>query len=352
MTVSESDDLSMPGWPSWPIGDWPFDIEGPMTEIPKSPLTEAWSPRSQYATPSNDSLIQDPSMRGYRSEIPVVDESMTIDPAAYITTLPDEEHSPNMPCADLKSKNKRAQGNPTGWDSDTDTELRGNVKRAKYSSGNQETKTETVYYACPFLKMYPHKHRDCSKFEFKRVRDVKQHLNRIHRTPDFYCARCYATFPGAKERDEHARDAQCQNVQADFRFEGITQVQKELLMQNKTRNKSHEEQWFLIWDIVFPGASRPDSVYRCNAEEEAVVLLRDVWNERHREFLADIKPPIITPETTIYSLMEKIFDRLAREFKVTNPQARKSSKHLARVATTRDYTKLPLESTGGPGKNS
>ncbi|KAK8073185.1 hypothetical protein PG994_004084 [Apiospora phragmitis] len=281
--------------PAWAItNDWPFEFEAPMTGIP--PLSEpSWTPESYYASPSTDSLTGDCSVMG----------SFT----------------------DLKMKNKRSPGDSTVYDSDSDAECPTSVKRAKHSSGDNETKPEAPTYACPFLKKHPHKHRDCARYVFKRVRDVKQHLNRSHRTPDFYCARCYKLFSSAKDRDEHSRDEQCQ-VQANPRFEGISEEQKDLLMQNKGRKKSHEEQWFLI-------------VYRCNPQEEAVVLLRDVWNTRHREFLADIKPGMATVDVSIHSLMEKIFSRLEWESRVPSQPARKPSKAMAKTATAApDYMKM------------
>lgn len=226
------------------------------------------------------------------------------------------------------------------YDSDSDMEFPASAKRTKHSTSDQETKNECPTYACPFLKKQPHKHRDCAKYVFKRVRDVKQHLNRSHRTPDFYCARCYDVFPSAKDRDEHMRDIQCP-VQPNRRFEGITEEQKELLMLNKGRNKSNEEQWFLMWEILFPGTPRPTTVYRCNPREEAVVLLRGIWNTRRREFLGDVKPVMAAVgDHTINTLMEKIFDRLEWEVKVPNPPVRKPSKPMARSASSPGYTKL------------
>ncbi|KAK8067425.1 hypothetical protein PG996_006537 [Apiospora saccharicola] len=301
----------------WAIpGDWPFDFETPMTAIP--PLSEAsWSPESHYASPSNESLTD-------------ISEGSYIGQYTYSNV-----------------NKKRSRGDSTVYDSDSDGESPNGSKRAKHSPGGNETKGEpSTTYACPFLKKHPHKHRDCAKYVFKRVRDVKQHLNRSHRTPDFYCARCYDVFPNSKERDEHTRDKQCQ-VQPNRRFEGITEEQKGLLLQNKGRNKSNEEQWFLMWDILFPNTRRPGSVYRCNPQEEAVVMLRDVWNTRQRDFLADIRPAMAVAHNTIHDLMGKIFDRLEWESRVPSQPARKSSKAATTapvptriLAAVPDYIKM------------
>ncbi|KAK8024645.1 hypothetical protein PG993_012711 [Apiospora rasikravindrae] len=285
-------------------GDCSFDFEMPMFEIP--PASETCSPDSNYDnSPSVVSSIADSPLMG-----------------SY---------------AQISSIRKRPQEEPISYDSDSDAESRYSCnKKAKHATDDQ-------LFACPFLKRYPLRHRDCSKYTFKRVRDVKQHLNRNHRTPEFYCARCWNVFLSAKDRDEHARDAKCQVVQQTNRqfFEGVREEQKERLMQNKGHNKSHEEQWFLIWDIVFPGIRRPSSVYRCNPQEEAVVLLREVWNSKQRELLADVTQA----DSTIHCLMEKLFDRLESESRLPSAPVRKSSKQqAARNPSSADYLNMP---TGG-----
>ncbi|KAK8071491.1 hypothetical protein PG997_011694 [Apiospora hydei] len=286
-------------------GDYSFDFEMPMFEVP--PPSETCSPDSNYGNSPSvvSSIAESPIMGSY---------------------------------AQIRSTRKRPQEEPIGYDSDSDTESRYSCnKKAKHTADDQ-------LFACPFLKRYPLRHRDCSKYTFKRVRDVKQHLNRTHRTPDFYCARCWDIFLSARERDEHARDVKCQVVQhAGNRqiFEGVTEEQKERLMQNKGHNKSHEEQWFLIWDIIFPGTRRPSSVYRYNPQEEAVMLLREVWNSKQRELLADVSQA----DSTIHFLMEKLFDRLESESRLPNPPVRKPSKQqAARNSSSADYLNMP---TGG-----
>ncbi|KAK7972177.1 hypothetical protein PG988_006311 [Apiospora saccharicola] len=276
--------------------DLSIDFDMNLNEIP--PPSDTCSPDTHYNSPSNDSMYGDGPLVGLY--------------------------------ADTRSMKRRPQGEPTCADSDSDTESRYSCKKARHA-------IDELLFACPFLKRFPLKYRDCSKFTFKRVRDVKQHLNRIHRTPEFYCPRCYVTFNGAKDRDEHTRDMKCQTQHANGRFEGVTEEQKEQLLLNKGRNKSHEEQWFLIWDIVFPGTSRPKSVYRFNPQEEAVMLLRDVWNTKQREILADVGQA----DGTIHVLMEKLFDRLEWETRVPSQPVRKGSKQLGRnIATPTDYVTM------------
>ncbi|KAK7947152.1 uncharacterized protein PG986_011473 [Apiospora aurea] len=291
--VLDQDSFDLSGWMDFKAylfnetkqGGCSFDFEMPMFEMP--PPSETCSPDSNYDSPIPGSYAQTSSAR------------------------------------------KRSQEEPISYDSDSDTESRYSCnKKPKHAADDQ-------LFACPFLKRYPLRHRDCSKYTFKRVRDVKQHLNRSHRTPEFYCARCWSVFPSAKDRDEHARDVKCQVIHhAGNRpfFEGVTEEQKERLMQKKGHNKSHEEQWFLIWDIVFPGTRRPSSVYRYNPQEEAVMLLREVWNAKQHELLADVSQA----DSTIHFLMEKLFDRLESELRPpTHRCASQASSRLPEIQVPR-----------------
>ncbi|KAK7906584.1 hypothetical protein PG985_016321 [Apiospora marii] len=197
-----------------------------------------------------------------------------------------------------------------------------------------------MVFACPFFKRHPNKHRDCSKYVLKRIQDVKQHLNRSHRTPDYYCARCYDTFHSAKERDEHTRKSNCHRRE-NHQYEGITEDQKDQLAHPSGRNKTPMERWFNIWDILFPGVPRPKSVSRYSPREEAVEILRDIWSTRHSELLAELRlletePAIAAPDNVIYTLVDKIFDILEAESSTPIQPVRKSSKHQAQNTVGHD----------------
>ncbi|KAK6829443.1 hypothetical protein PG987_010027 [Apiospora arundinis] len=236
-------------------------------------------------------------------------------------------------CSDLSHKKRPLEDSPF-YEFDSDLEPHQSTsKKPKYSSQDAEPGSSSLVFACPFLKQSPHKYRGCAKYVLRRVRDVKQHLNRKHRTPDFYCARCYNAFNHAKERDEHTRYGNCE-YRENPPFEGVTEMQKELL-HTKERNKSSaEDQWFMIWDILFPGARRPHSVSRYSPWEEPVAGLRDIWRTRHPELLAQVgqsgsKPVIASTDSPIHSLMDKMFDILEAESSLPSQSVRKSSKTLA-----------------------
>jgi len=127
-------------------------------------------------------------------------------------------------------------------------------RNSKKESGHQVT------FACPFAKKNPVKYRSCYACILKRIGDVKQHLSRYHQLP-IYCPKCMSCFDTEDQRDEHVRDSSC--VKRDMiKYEGVTRAQKALLGQKVSSKLSSVDQWFTIFDILFPGHTpRPKSSY-------------------------------------------------------------------------------------------
>jgi hypothetical protein len=155
---------------------------------------------------------------------------------------------------------KRSRNNQDGsedaGDSEDDEDFTAKRRRtSKKAAGNQPS------FACPFAKKDPLKYRGCYTYVLKRVRDVKQHLSRFHQLP-IYCPRCTHTFEAEDERDEHIRASPCLIQQQPITFEGVTRAQKILLGQRVSAKMTPSDQWFTIFDILFPGHTpRPKSAY-------------------------------------------------------------------------------------------
>jgi hypothetical protein len=116
-------------------------------------------------------------------------------------------------------------------------------------------------FACPFAKKDSLKYRSCLDFTLKRIRDVKQHLNRIHPLP-IYCSRCMCILGSEDRRDEHIRASRC-DIQTGITYEGVTIAQKAQLAQKVSSKITFEDQWFTIFDILFPDQiPRPKSAYK------------------------------------------------------------------------------------------
>ncbi|KAF6817944.1 hypothetical protein CSOJ01_02081 [Colletotrichum sojae] len=118
------------------------------------------------------------------------------------------------------------------------------------------------HLACPFWKRDPENHRHCYKKVLSRVKYVKQHLYRFHEAP-ISCACCGAEFPDERLRDEHVRARRCLVVErrGPFFSGGLTRAQRLEVSRRANPKESEEEQWFAIWDVIFPGEPRPASAY-------------------------------------------------------------------------------------------
>lgn len=93
--------------------------------------------------------------------------------------------------------------------------------------GDDDNQRGRFLLACPFLKKDPVRWRPCCRLALRRIRDVKQHLRRAH-----------SVAP-----------------------QGITGQQREQLGRRASPALPEPEQWFAVFDVVFPGEPRPPSPY-------------------------------------------------------------------------------------------
>jgi len=70
--------------------------------------------------------------------------------------------------------------------------------------------------------------------------------------------RCFSTFESSERLRFHVRTELC-DVEEPRELEGINGQQKILLEQRVSSRKSMEENWYIVYDILFPGAARPRS---------------------------------------------------------------------------------------------
>lgn len=133
--------------------------------------------------------------------------------------------------------------------------------------------------ACPFQKRDPFKHRRCFGVVLQRIKDVKQHIYRCHSNPEYYCATCYQIFDTATSRDDHSRQRGCQTLDHPSleHFIGINEDQRKKLNEKSLRTLSEEEQWYKIWEVIFPDAKQPSSAYQGDCLRELVPVLRQKW---------------------------------------------------------------------------
>ena len=129
-------------------------------------------------------------------------------------------------------------------------------KRIKTSGAEKIRKL----FACPYLKWQPNKYSRCFDKRLSRIQDVKQHLLRKH-TPGYYCQVCKSTnFLNEDSLQTHINSRTC-SLQDSSTLTGISYDQRSKLSKKSKSRTSKEEQWFVIWDVLFPGCQKPTSVY-------------------------------------------------------------------------------------------
>lgn len=189
------------------------------------------------------------------------------------------------------------------------------VRAKKKSKTNAESGAEPRnQLACPFQKEDPHRHHECLKYVLNRIKDVKQHIYRRHKKPDYYCARCSEIFKTADERDEHSRSKNCDKLGVPD-FEGISEVQKNLLNKSSSRGLDIQGQWFEMWDIIFPRKDRPESAFVGSYMEEMVPLLRSLWKHKSSSILAKIEEDqrMLLDRQLLEVVVESIFNHVQDE---------------------------------------
>lgn len=158
-------------------------------------------------------------------------------------------------------------------------------KRLKSINSNHDDRERS--FACPFSKNDPLQHRKCLGLSLKRPKDVKQHIYRSHMNPEYYCAFCFDIFQTAADRDAHLRKRLCQERDCPSmpQFQGITDNQSKALKERLPRHLNFEEQWFQIYDIIFPDSSKPRSAYVDSRWEDLVALLRRKWQAQCHDII-------------------------------------------------------------------
>ncbi len=113
--------------------------------------------------------------------------------------------------------------------------------------------------ACPFYKRDSSKYLSCRSNVLRRIKDVKQHIVRKHKKPEFYCPVCFDIFEETTTRDDHIQLRACFG-RPDPMYDGITDDQKKHLSQ-PSRGSTIMDQWRDTWRVLFPDVEPPNSPY-------------------------------------------------------------------------------------------
>ncbi|KAK3900753.1 hypothetical protein C8A05DRAFT_16974, partial [Staphylotrichum tortipilum] len=126
----------------------------------------------------------------------------------------------------------------------------------------------------PSWKAHPDRHRWCFTKILSRVRDVKQHLTRVHKPP-LYFTRCSAMFPGAGALQQYVSHPNGLFCTSSMDLNRISDLQQRQISRKSNRNLSKEDQWFALWDIVFARRPWPASAYRPIGISEELASARE-----------------------------------------------------------------------------
>lgn len=141
--------------------------------------------------------------------------------------------------------------------------------------------------ACLFYKRNQIQHIDCLQHTLRRVKDVKQHLWRKHRQPQLYCPTCYEVFTERLHHDSHIQARTCSRREHPV-WDGLSENLRDELSRRVDAGISEEEQWFSVWDIVFPGVERPRTAYLGGPLEELIEMLREYWGSSGQEVISTV----------------------------------------------------------------
>ncbi|KAK0740099.1 hypothetical protein B0T18DRAFT_202369 [Schizothecium vesticola] len=171
-------------------------------------------------------------------------------------------------------------------------------RKRQYISARADLVARLRKFSCPFHKMYPGSgklYKSCKVPGWSSVHRVKEHIYRRHRRPAFRCPRCLETF----ETDDNSTNTQdlTQYVTRKMhllRKRPFTSASpRNQCSERKKRERSEEERWFNIFNILFPEVpvdQRPSPYHESSLQVPAYDPA--VFSE-FRTFLLDALPASI-----------------------------------------------------------
>lgn len=189
---------------------------------------------------------------------------------ASSTSKPAQKATDNTKRSD--SKRKRAD--------DSDEQDNSARRNGPGSAGKKRRKTMPLdtQLACPYFKKDPRRHKACCGFGGLKISYVKQHLGRNHNLP-LHCPVCISEFADERSRDEHIRARSCEQVENHQAPDGITLEQRLWLSKRGPSNLSDEQQWYRIFEYLFPGHRPPRSPYNDTTFSEEFHDFRDFLSQ-------------------------------------------------------------------------
>ncbi|WYZ41309.1 hypothetical protein EsH8_V_000204 [Colletotrichum jinshuiense] len=190
--------------------------------------------------------------------------------------------SPNTPDSSRSSRKRSHSDQPDQPTSDGDSNVVPGSKRPKVPAHHSRM------LACPFWKKNPENHRHCYKKVLSKIKYVKSHLYRFHEAP-ITCPCCGVEFQNEGARDQHLRARRCDVVESGYmaNHEGLSRAQMRQVSRRANPKQSEEEQWFAIWDTIFPDDPPPSSAYIDNVLSEDLCNFREFYTSAGTDIILD-----------------------------------------------------------------
>ena len=180
---------------------------------------------------------------------------------------------------------------------------------------------------------------------------------RVHRIP-VHCARCSKTFNNEDERDTHLRELPQCPIEPRQHWDGISESQKRQLAKRVSAKKSKEENWYFIYETLFPNSPRPESpfVEDTHLSEELLALREFAVSEvpgRIAQFVNVELPPDLRPsqesiEAFTQAAVQDVFDMLVEKWMpdIGSNQNQASVVPISRSQGMNPGTTCPFEDVG------
>ena len=235
-----------------------------------------------------------------------------------------------------------------GSDDDDD----GSHRRTFRRSRSKELPDAEKLLACPFCKWNSRRYRKCYKYVLKDIARLKQHLARCHRIP-IHCAVCFALFESEEARDDHLRERACE-IRDAVKWEGANEKQRKQLEQRVSKKKTKEENWYIIYTILFPDERLPSNPYvHALLSEELCMLQHFIATEGPRvltdlirsELPDTLRPQEDETEAFLQTAFQDVVETLLAQWEARH-------QHERTTASTHESSFFDAAPGSGPGPGS
>lgn len=229
-------------------------------------------------------------------------------------------HGTTKPCDSFampvgSRKRSYSSDDDGGEDARSDGNTGVSHKRPKLDS---EKKTSLL--ACPFWKRDPLHYMDCLGFNLKRLKDVKQHLQRKHYQHPHKYSTLGMDLESTTKGDNYIRNP-CTGAESGASTERIRPEQQKKLRAIVSRAGSSEaDTWFQIWHILFEDAPLPGSPYQKTMIEEAADVIKTIWAQHKDDITQTIDAELPSSEAlprqilpvVLSNTLHKLFEKLEK----------------------------------------